>query len=45
MLPLLGSEPSTSDTSDFHVLNATPELIFLFAGSHSSLDPYVVMFY
>ena len=50
MLPPLGSEPRYWLSSDFHVLHtdvlhATTELIPLFAGSLSPLDPYVVMLY
>ena len=45
MLPPLGSEPSTTDISDFQVLHATPHLIPLYAESLSSLDPYVLMLY
>ena len=37
--------PGISDTSDFHVLHANPELIPLFYGSLSTLDHYVVMLY
>ena len=45
MLPPLGSEPRHWLSSDFHVLHATTELIQLFAGSLSPLDPYAVMLY
>ena len=31
--------------ADFHVLHATSDLIPLFAGSLSPLDPYIVMLY
>ena len=35
--------PGSSDTSDFQALHATPHLIPLFAGSLSTLNPYIVM--
>ena len=45
MLPPLGSEPRHWLSSDFHVLQATTELIPLSAGNLSTLDPYVVILY
>ena len=45
MLPPLESESRHWLSSDFHVLHATTELIPLFAGSLSPLDPYVVMLF
>ena len=45
MLLPLGSEPRHWFSYDFHVLHATTQLIPLFAGKLSPLDPYVVMLY
>ena len=43
MLPHWTVNPGISDTSDFQVLHATPQLIPVCDGSLSSLDPYAVM--